>query len=273
MNEKQKTFQEFERNGWEEVAKTYGDFAGLATSQVASALLDAAGVVGGQRVLDVATGPGYVAAETDARGGEAVGLDIAEAMVEEASIRHPGINFQQGAAEALPFGEAEFDAVVSAFGMPHFADHEAFFSESYRVLRPGGRVAFATWKPLEENALFSVVMGAITREGRPDPPGLPEGPDFFAYAEQSHCAQVLGASGFRNVNARDCTVEYLVDEGVPGLLRFIEGTVRTRALYESQTEEAKSRIAVLMAELLGPFQSGGQTRVPAGVVLVSACRP
>lgn len=273
MDEKQRAFQEFERRGWEDVARSYGDLVGPITSQIAPALLDAAGVAGGRRVLDVATGPGFVAAEAAARGSDAVGLDIAEAMVEEASRRHPGLEFRVGRAEALPFGDSEFDAVTSSFGMPHFADHEAFFSESRRVLRPGGRIAFATWKPGDDNALWRILHGAITQVGRPDPPGLPEGPDVFAYADGAKCAPVLGAAGFLDVRADDRTVECRADGGAPELLRFVEGTVRTRALYESQTEAEKVRIGALIEEWLEPFRRGHETRVPASVVVVSACRP
>lgn len=83
------------------------------------------------------SGPGFLAAAAADRGAVAVGLDIAEAMVAEASHRYPQIEFHQGAAESLPFDDHAFDAVVNALGMPHFADPTAFFRGSGRVLRSG----------------------------------------------------------------------------------------------------------------------------------------
>ena len=116
--------------------------------------------------------------------------------------------------------------------------------------------------------------GAIDRGGNVDPTALPEGPDFAAYGERAHCEQGLGEAGFRDVDARDFTVEFRFDSGVPGLLRFIEnGSVRARALYRAQTEEARRSIAEVLGELLEPFQEDGVARVPATAILVSARRP
>ena len=103
--------------------------------------------------------------DRQARGATAVGLDIADAMVAEASRRYPAIEFRQGAAESLPFGDAHFDAVVSALGMPHFADHQAFFRESHRTLRSNGRLALATWKQPDKNPFAGLVLGLDERLG------------------------------------------------------------------------------------------------------------
>jgi SAM-dependent methyltransferase len=85
MDEKQRAFQEFERAGWDRAVATYGDAAGELTSQVAPILLAAASVSIGDRVLDVASGPGYVAAEAAAVRAVPVGVDISAAMVAEAA--------------------------------------------------------------------------------------------------------------------------------------------------------------------------------------------
>jgi len=112
------TFAEFERSGWEDAAEVYDAFWASLTGRVAEPLLDAAGVVAGSRVLDVACGPGNVASIAAARGAVVTGVDVAAAMVARASAAHPEITFREGNAESLPFPDASFDAAVERAEAP-----------------------------------------------------------------------------------------------------------------------------------------------------------
>src|SRR5207248_2595421 len=118
-------------------------------------LLDAARVAKGARVLDVACGPGYAAAAAAARGAIATGVDFSSEMVEEARGRFSGIEFLEGDAEQLAFSNSTFDAVVLNFGMLHLARPEQALAEAYRLLRPGGRVAFTVWEDRKSTRLNS----------------------------------------------------------------------------------------------------------------------
>jgi len=117
-------FNTFEATGWGRQARTYGDVVGRITSRLVDPLLDAAGVGPGRRVLDLATGPGYAAAAAVARGADVVAVDVAPAMVELARRLHPGLDVRQADAEALPFRDADFDAAVSNFVVPHLGRHD-----------------------------------------------------------------------------------------------------------------------------------------------------
>jgi ubiquinone/menaquinone biosynthesis C-methylase UbiE len=75
-------------------------------------------------VLDVANGPGYVAARAAKQGAEVVGVDVAEAMVTLARQHHPELEFRRADAEALPFADGFFDAVVGNFLMHHLGRPE-----------------------------------------------------------------------------------------------------------------------------------------------------
>src|SRR5215217_1927295 len=97
----------------------------------------------GARVLDVACGPGRVAAAAAARGAVATGVDLAPGMVALARSLHPGVAFREAEVESLPFGDGSFDALVCSFGIGHFPRPEAAVAECSRVVAPGGTLAFA----------------------------------------------------------------------------------------------------------------------------------
>src|SRR5258708_15388324 len=93
-----KAFHDFEQTGWENAAKHYGDAFGALTVQTAGPMLDAARVARGTRLLDVASGPGFLAGAAASRGADVVGLDFSSAMVNQARRRHPAIEFREGDA-------------------------------------------------------------------------------------------------------------------------------------------------------------------------------
>jgi demethylmenaquinone methyltransferase / 2-methoxy-6-polyprenyl-1,4-benzoquinol methylase len=102
--------------------------------------VDLARVGPGSRALDVATGTGDLAIALSRRGADVVGLDFSEGMLELARRKAPQLRFEQGDALALPYADAEFDAVTVGFGARNFADLGRGLAEMARVTRPGGRV-------------------------------------------------------------------------------------------------------------------------------------
>jgi ubiquinone/menaquinone biosynthesis C-methylase UbiE len=118
------TFRDFEKAGWDHAADPYHHHWGDLSRQSAEPLLDAARVAQGSRVLDIATGAGYVAAAAMQRGARPTGLDFSEAQIELAKKTFPSIAFHQGDAEDLPFDAGAFDAVVVGFGINHLPHPE-----------------------------------------------------------------------------------------------------------------------------------------------------
>ncbi len=153
-----------------------GDFAkiGISAQIVQEELCEAIDLLPGSRVLDVACGAGNGAIAAARRHAEAVGLDYVPALLERARERAAAegyeIEFVEGDAQALPFGDGSFDYVISTFGAMFAPDQEKTASELLRVCRPGGKIGMANWPP---RGLVGGGIFRITAEHAPPPPGVP----------------------------------------------------------------------------------------------------
>jgi SAM-dependent methyltransferase len=234
----------FEHAGWERAALGYEASFATATRQFIAALLDAAEVGTGRSVLDVACGPGFVAAAAAERGAVARGLDFSAAMLGVARARHPGIAFDLGDAEALPYADGGFDAVVSSFGIHHVPQPIAALRQAHRVLRADGLLAFTIWAAPAENIGWKLVFDAIRRCGDMSASRAPApGGGFGTPAD---CATALERAGFSAVGSRKLTGVWRQADGRTLLESLRSGTARMAALIEAQTPEA---IPAILADI------------------------
>jgi SAM-dependent methyltransferase len=264
-------FQRFEQTGWEQAAAFYGDAFGGLTVQTAGPLLDAVGVEPGVRLLDVATGPGFIAAAATARGAACVGLDFSPAMIADARTRHPAITFREGDAHALPFDGDSFDAVVMNFGLLHLARPEAALAEAHRVLRPGGRYAFTIWGGPDQAIGFGLAVRAVEEFGTTDV-GLPEGPPFFRFSDPAECRRTLAAAGFRDVDARPLALTWRLRSADAVFAAVSRGGVRTAAVLRAQTAEALENIRAAVRRGVESYAQDGGFAVPMNAVLASGTK-
>lgn len=123
----------------------------------------------GERVLDVAAGTGTSAKALAKTGAEVVALDFSPGMVEQGRKKHPGIEFIEGDAQALPFPSGSFDAVTISFGLRNVHNPKLALGEMYRVLKPGGRIVICEFShppaPLLQagyQGYLKYVMPAVT---------------------------------------------------------------------------------------------------------------
>jgi SAM-dependent methyltransferase len=265
-------FHAFEHDGWERAAEHYADAFGAVTPQAAAPLLDAVAAGARGRVLDVATGPGFVAAAAAARGSRVVGLDFSPAMIAAASRACAGARFAQGDAERLPFMSAVFDAVAMNFGLLHLARPEAAIAEAYRVLRPGGRYAFTVWAGPDQARGFGLVLQALERYGRLDV-GLPEGPPFFRFSQADECRDALERAGFVDVSVRTLPLVWQLPSPDAVYDALLQGGVRTAAILRRQTPEALATIRAAIRQSVERYRSGDRIVLPMSAVLAAAKRP
>src|SRR5438477_10391696 len=151
----------FEHEGWQRVAGKYDSVWARSTRQFIPSLLDAAQVHLNMSVLDVGSGPGYVAAAAAERGAISRGLDFSREMVAIAQKMFPRIEFCEGDAQNLPFTDVTFDRVLANFALLHVSDPERSCAEALRVLKPGGKFGFTVWAAPEENPYAKMIDDAI----------------------------------------------------------------------------------------------------------------
>jgi SAM-dependent methyltransferase len=262
------SFHDFEQAGWERAAEHYDDAFGSLTAQTIKPLLRAAGVSSGMRVLDVASGPGGVAAVAADWGARPVGIDFSKQMVARAKEQYPALTFEEGDAEALPFGDAGFDAVVINFGVLHLAHPDTALAEARRVLVPGGRCAFTVWANPQISIGFGIVLRAIERLGRMDVP-LPEGPPFFRFSDQAEATRSMEALGFTDVRVEQVPLLWTLPSAGALFDAFANGAVRTAALLRAQTEAALVDIHTAIVEEAATYRNGEVIELPMAAVLTS----
>lgn len=189
-----------------------GNYAAVAEkiTDAAERLVEAATVEPGMEVLDVACGTGNVAIPAVRAGARVTGLDFSPRLLEIARERAADamveVEWVDGDAQDLPFGDASFDRVVSAFGHMFAPDHARTAAEMKRVCRPGGTIGIACWTPTGAiGRMFGLVAGLV-----PPPPGA-ESP--LLWGTEEHGRELLGDGRFERgeIEWRDASVESYAD--------------------------------------------------------------
>ena len=261
----------FEHAGWERAAPHYGASFAHATAGFVEALLDAARVAAGDKVLDVASGPGILAAAAAVRGARAQGLDFSAAMVALAGAAYPAVPFRLGDAEDLPFGDGDFDALVANFGFHHFPQPGRALAEARRVLRRGGRIAFTSWAAPADNPAWGLLFAAIAEHGDPNAAQAP--PPGGGLRDEATAAGLLEGAGFTKIAVGRETRQWRVAAAGDLVEGFRRGTVRTAALIEAQSPSALRRIAAAVADGVRAYRTPEGYAVPVTAILAQAEKP
>jgi SAM-dependent methyltransferase len=222
----------------------------------------------GQRWLDVATGTGEIAIPAAGRGANVTGIDIAPRLIETARerARRGGVNvaFEVGDAERLPYPDAEFDVVVSAFGVMFTPDQRAAAAELARVTRPGGRLALLNWHPARGVAEFFRVMA-------PYMPPAPEGAgNPFAWGDRDRLVELLGGAFELRYQEGDCPQPGSSAEQVWELFTTAYGPTKT--LADSLDRERRAALRRDWIAYFDQFRNGAGVSQPRPYLLVLGTR-
>jgi SAM-dependent methyltransferase len=240
----------------------------------------------GLAVLDVGCGPGSLSGVIVGRGGRAVGIDIAETMVEGARDLVPGATFAVADAQtddlrrfAPPDG---FDAAASRFGVMFFEDSAAAFGNIRRAVRTSGRLAFVCWRSEDENPTFTLGTNLLLdRLPEPLPAPAPGAPGAMAFADPDVVRVVLDEAGWSDVAIEpfDGVCDYGTDgsDGVERRVRMIlsgqSGRLAREQLRPSLGEQGwNDLIDDVRAEVRRAIVDG-RVQFPGCTWLVTAANP
>jgi SAM-dependent methyltransferase len=170
-----------------------GDYPAVAADVIAElggVIVDACEIAPGDRVLDVAAGSGNAAIPAAQRGGSVVASDLTPELFDAgrklAALHGVTVEWQQGDAEALPYGDGEFDVVMSTVGVMFAPHHQAAADELVRVARPRGTIGLVNWTPEG----FIGQMFAVMKPYAPAPPPGAQPPPLWGRPE--HVQQLFG---------------------------------------------------------------------------------
>ena len=260
-----------QRYGWDLAAADYEALWQAQLADAQTALLAAAALRDGERVLDVACGTGLVsfaAARAVGLAGRVLGVDLSGGMVDAAGQRAvqrgvPNATFARMDAETLVLPDASFDVVLCALGLMYVPEPEQALREMRRVLRPGGRLVVAVWGERARcgwAALLSIVDAEVVSEVCPL---------FFRLGQHDTLARACAETRFTAVVERRIasTLVYADADEACGAA-FVGGPVALAwsRFDGSVRERARSRYL----EAIAPWRDGHAYRMPGEFVVVSA---
>jgi SAM-dependent methyltransferase len=233
-----------------------GDFAMVAgiVEMVAEELAEALDIVPDERVLDVACGSGNGALAAARRAwGNTVGVDFVPSLLERgrerAAAERLDVEFVEGDAVELPFGDAEFDVVMSIFGTMFAPEHEKAAGELLRACKPGGRIGMANWVP--DGGVGKMFM-TIAKHA-PPPPGVTSP---LLWGTEDHLRELFGdgISGLR-VERRKSRQAFRSADHFLEFFRTYFGP--TKVAYERVGSEGEEALTADLRAYLDEYNTAG----------------
>jgi ubiquinone/menaquinone biosynthesis C-methylase UbiE len=245
---------------------------------VSQILIDRIAPKTGDRIVDIGCGCGATSialAERVAPRGFVLGVDISAPMLERARQLAPKalpLDFAQADATVYPFEPANFDLLVSRFGVMFFAEPVVSFRNLRKALRPQARVVFACWREPKENPWMMAPLQAVYRHV----PRLPqvglEDPGPFAFAGEERVKRILQEAGYADVAMEACNIalDIAIGRGLDAATdAALEIGPSARAL-DGHPPEVRAAARESVRELLAPHARGQTVPLPGSIWIVTA---
>jgi SAM-dependent methyltransferase len=268
------------RASWGERTAQYAETTAGNTDRYAAVLLDLVRLRPGDRVLDVATGPGVVAvaaARAVGPAGRVVATDLAPewgALVAGSAERAgaPNVTFRATSADALDLPDASFDAALCQFGLMFVPEPVDALREMRRVLRDGGRLGVVVWSTLEKVGVFNVT-GPLLQPYLPVPDPGQELPTPLRLGEPGLVEAHVAEAGFREVRVERRTLDYIVTSGEAHWQRsVVDGVPTTRDAVAALPEAERVALHERYVAALEAHRRDGAVRLPSEAIFVTATR-
>lgn len=248
---------------------------------VAQAVIDMAELQPGARVIDIGCGAGaltMLAAEAVGEAGRVLATDIAPpfiARVGERAAGMPQVGTFIGDAQTSDWPETGFDLAISRFGVMFFSDPVAAFANIARALRPGGKIVFAAWAPVEENPYWAIPRRLVAERIGPQQGSGPNAPGPMGLADAEWAVSQFRAAGLAEVDVTTQIVPLTHAGGAGGasslMLRIGPAA---RALAESDiSDDQREAFRGDVERAFQAYETDGLVQVPSTIHFYTATRP